>query len=107
VLHSRPHDLPELRGLTAENVTSVRSLYDELAPLCHLVYEDWETSVLRQGVALASLITEYWGANARLKTSYLAIPVEQVGSVGFENVRRIDGRFFQPVLVGTRSQASP
>jgi SAM-dependent methyltransferase len=251
---------------------SIRSFYDELAPLYHLVYEDWEASVLRQGVSLASLITEYWGANARavldaalgigtqalgllargyrvtgsdlslgavtrarreavarrlplislvadfralpvrsaafdivlladnalphldsesdiraaladcfrcvrpgggclismrdyqsppptgtvevrpygerlwagrryhlrqvwtwrgpryelsfeftpadgtdakatvLKTSYLAIPVEQVAglmrSVGFENVRRIDGRFFQPVLVGTRSQAS-
>ena len=42
-----------------------------------------------------------------LKSSYLAIPVEQVAglmrSVGFQNVRRLDGRFFQPVLVGTRS----
>jgi hypothetical protein len=41
-----------------------------------------------------------------LKSSYLAIPVEQViglmRTVGFENVRRVDGRFFQPVLVGTR-----
>ena len=41
-----------------------------------------------------------------LKTSYLAIPVEQVTglmrTVGFERVRRVDGRFFQPVLVGTR-----
>jgi hypothetical protein len=41
-----------------------------------------------------------------LKTTYLAIPVEQVAglmsTVGFENVRRVDGRFFQPVLVGTR-----
>ena len=41
-----------------------------------------------------------------LKSSYLAIPVEQVAglmrTVGFENVRRVDGRFFQPVLVGTR-----
>jgi hypothetical protein len=40
------------------------------------------------------------------KSSYLAIPVEQVAglmrTVGFENVRRVDGRFFQPVLVGTR-----
>ncbi|HEY7542823.1 MAG TPA: class I SAM-dependent methyltransferase [Methylomirabilota bacterium] len=44
---------------------SVRSFYDELAPLYHLVYQDWETSVDRQGAALASLITEYWGANAR------------------------------------------
>jgi len=23
-------------------------------------------------------------------------------AVGFENVERVDGRFFQPVLVGTR-----
>jgi hypothetical protein len=41
-----------------------------------------------------------------LKTSYLAIPVEDVAglmhTVGFENVGRVDGRFFQPVLVGTR-----
>jgi len=41
-----------------------------------------------------------------LKTSYLAIPVEEVTrlmrTVGFENVGRVDGRFFQPVLVGTR-----
>jgi hypothetical protein len=41
-----------------------------------------------------------------LRTSYLAVPVEQVAglmrTVGFERVRRVDGRFFQPVLVGTR-----
>ena len=39
-------------------------------------------------------------------SSYLAIPVEQVAelmrAVGFEAVRRLDDRFFQPVLVGTR-----
>jgi SAM-dependent methyltransferase len=44
-----------------------------------------------------------------LRTSYLAIPVERVGGLlraaGFENVRRVDGRFFQPVLVGTRPMA--
>jgi hypothetical protein len=37
---------------------------------------------------------------------YLAIPPERVaalmGEAGFAGVRRIDGRFFQPVLVGTR-----
>ena len=46
------------------------------------------------------------GGATVLKTSYLAIPIEQVAGlmrvVGFENVRRVDGRFFQPVLVGTR-----
>jgi SAM-dependent methyltransferase len=44
---------------------SVRAFYDELAPLYHLVYEDWESSVARQGAALASLIAEHWGADAR------------------------------------------
>jgi len=41
-----------------------------------------------------------------LKSSYLAIPVAQVAelmnAVGFQCVRRVDDRFFQPVLVGTR-----
>jgi SAM-dependent methyltransferase len=45
---------------------SVQAFYDELAPLYHLVYDDWETSVERQGAALASLIAEHWGADARV-----------------------------------------
>jgi SAM-dependent methyltransferase len=45
---------------------SVRAFYDELAPLYHLVYEDWEATVARQGAALASLIAEHWGADARV-----------------------------------------
>jgi SAM-dependent methyltransferase len=44
---------------------SVQSFYDQLAPLYHLVYEDWEASITRQGAALASVIGEHWGAGAR------------------------------------------
>ena len=44
---------------------SVQAFYGELAPLYHLVYENWEASVTRQGTALASLIGEHWGAGAR------------------------------------------
>jgi SAM-dependent methyltransferase len=47
------------------NEPSVRTFYDELAPLYHLVYENWEASVARQGTALASLIGDHWGAGAR------------------------------------------
>lgn len=43
---------------------SIRAFYDELAPLYHLVYENWEASVARQGMALASLIGEHWGTGA-------------------------------------------
>lgn len=38
---------------------SVQAFYDELAPLYHLVYEDWEASVARQGSALGSLLLEH------------------------------------------------
>ena len=44
---------------------TVPAFYDALAPLYHLVYENWEASVARQGTALASLIDEKWGARAR------------------------------------------
>jgi SAM-dependent methyltransferase len=44
---------------------SVQAFYDDLAPLYHLVYENWEASVARQGTALASLISQHWGAGAR------------------------------------------
>jgi SAM-dependent methyltransferase len=44
---------------------SVQAFYDELAPLYHLVYENWEATVARQGTALASLIREHWGGGAR------------------------------------------
>ena len=46
---------------------------------------------------------------AILKSSYLAIPVARVAelmsAVGFQGVRRVDDRFYQPVLVGTRPVA--
>jgi SAM-dependent methyltransferase len=44
---------------------SVQAFYDELAPIYHLVYEDWEASVARQGATLASLILEHWGEESR------------------------------------------
>jgi hypothetical protein len=44
---------------------SVQAFYDELAPLYHLVYENWEATVARQGMGLASLIGDHWGASTR------------------------------------------
>jgi ubiquinone/menaquinone biosynthesis C-methylase UbiE len=52
-------------GQTREPLPSVGAFYDELAPLYHLIYEDWEASVTRHGVALASLIGEHWGHRGR------------------------------------------
>ena len=50
--HVLENDIVEPEG----NRMSVQAFYDDLAPLYHLVYEDWEVSVARQGKALASLI---------------------------------------------------
>ena len=35
------------------------SFYDELAPFYHLLYGDWEQSVVRQGAALAALLRDH------------------------------------------------
>jgi SAM-dependent methyltransferase len=77
---------------------SVRSFYDELAPLYHLVYENWETSVARQGAALASLIGEHWGAGARtVLDAAVGIGTQALGllALGF----RVTGSDLSPAAV--------
>jgi SAM-dependent methyltransferase len=44
---------------------SISEFYDGLAPIYHLIYPDWETSVARQGADLAGIIDERWGPDAR------------------------------------------
>jgi len=44
---------------------STAEFYDGLAPLYHLIFEDWEATVARQGAQLAALIAEHWGGDAR------------------------------------------
>jgi len=62
---------------------SVRTFYDELAPLYHLIYEDWETSLGRQGAALGALIGECWGADARaVLDASLGIGTQALGLLG-------------------------
>ena len=47
-------------------MSDVRDFYDGLAPLYHLIFENWDTSVARQGYQLAGLIAERWGRDARV-----------------------------------------
>lgn len=58
---------------------SVRAFYDELAPLYHLVYEDWEASVARQGAELASLIREHWGGARSVLDAAVGIGTQALG----------------------------
>jgi SAM-dependent methyltransferase len=44
---------------------SASEFYDKLAPFYHLIFEDWERSIERQGTALDSLIRSIAGPGAR------------------------------------------
>ena len=40
--------------------------YDELAPLYHLIYQDWDASIRRQGEQLSALIKTEWPKSKRV-----------------------------------------
>lgn len=40
------------------------NFYDDLSPFYHLIYQNWESSIERQGSQLANLIRERWGQDA-------------------------------------------
>lgn len=42
----------------------MEDFYDELSPFYHLIYQDWESSIERQGSQLANLIRERWSLDA-------------------------------------------
>ena len=42
-------------------MSSPIAFYDDLAPLYHLVYPDWEQSLQSQSTALAAIIRRHWG----------------------------------------------
>jgi SAM-dependent methyltransferase len=45
---------------------SKTSFYDEMAPLHHLIYQDWNASIERQGRQLAALIEREWPNKIRV-----------------------------------------
>ena len=64
---------------------SVQAFYDGLAPLYHLIFEDWDTSVARQGKALASLIGEHWPGALSVFDAAVGIGTQALGllALGF------------------------
>jgi SAM-dependent methyltransferase len=65
-----------------------QAFYDELAELFHLVYEDWERSVERQGEALAGIVRERWRPAVRVLDAACGIGTQALGLAarGFEVV---------------------
>ena len=90
---------------------SVRNFYDALAPWYHLVYEDRESVIARQGEALSALIVNEWGSRVRrvidasvgVGTQALRLVAKGYGVIGsdiaMEAVRRSVVRFFQDRIV--------
>jgi len=77
---------------------SVQAFYDEFASLYHLIYENWEASVARQGTALASLIGEHWGAGARtVLDAAVGIGTQALGLLALEF--RVTGSDLSPAAV--------
>jgi ubiquinone/menaquinone biosynthesis C-methylase UbiE len=75
-----PNDLGVPGG---PNMSDVQTFYDEFAPLYHLVYQDWDATVVRQGTALASLIAERWGTDARsVLDAAVGIGTQALGLLG-------------------------
>jgi len=65
----------------------VGAFYDALAPWYHLVYQDWEASIGRQGRALATLLASEWGsATHRLLDAAVGIGTQALGlaALGFQ-----------------------
>lgn len=42
----------------------MRDFYDEMAPFYHLIYENWDASIVWQGELLAGIIEAQWGGSA-------------------------------------------
>lgn len=83
------------------------AFYDQLAAFYHLVHQDWDASVLRQGEQLGALIESGWPGRSKVLDVTCGIGTDRLCELmreaGFVDVRRIDGAFYQPVLVGTRA----
>jgi 2-polyprenyl-3-methyl-5-hydroxy-6-metoxy-1,4-benzoquinol methylase len=53
--------------------------YDELAPLYHLIHQDWDASVRRQGEQLSALIETEWPKSKRVLDVSCGIGTQAIG----------------------------
>ena len=85
-----------------------KQFYAGLTPLYHLVYTDWDAHGSTCDVTMC--FVEDRGklecTTHALRSTYYAVGIPKLmhlmRKAGFEDVKRIDGRFFQPVIIGTR-----
>jgi SAM-dependent methyltransferase len=59
--------------------TTMDGFYDELAPLYHLIYQDWPASILQQGKQLSALIRAEWPASQKILDLSCGIGTQSIG----------------------------
>jgi SAM-dependent methyltransferase len=47
------------------NAKRMSNFYDDMAPLYHLIFQDWDASIAHQGEVLGNLVRERWGQDMR------------------------------------------
>ena len=55
------------------------TFYDELSPFYHLIFEDWDQSVDRQGLQLTKIIRSYWPEHKKLLDVSCGIGTQAIG----------------------------
>ncbi|CAF1651846.1 unnamed protein product [Adineta ricciae] len=55
------------------------TFYDELSPFYHVIFEDWDQSVDRQGLQLAKIIRSYWPEHQKLLDVSCGIGTQAIG----------------------------
>lgn len=64
--------------MTAEEATAAK-FYDDLAPFYHLIYPDWEASLVRQAAALDAVIREFRPGAATILDAACGIGTQALG----------------------------
>jgi len=55
------------------------NFYDQLAPLYHLIYQDWNASIARQGTQLSDIISAEWPGSKRICDVSCGIGTQSLG----------------------------
>jgi len=71
--------------------------YDQLAEFYHLIYVDWEASVLKQGSQLSSLIKEIWPTSKSVLDVSCGIGTQSIGLA--KNGFAVQGSDISPVEI--------
>ena len=67
------------RPREAGRITQMPGFYDQLAPLYHLVYQDWDASIRRQGEQLAAVIEAEWPGTRSVLDVSCGIGTQAIG----------------------------